>query len=467
MKILLCHFGIILLLFTNSASAQSQRQLVEEGRRIFFEETFEGNGRTCGTCHPAEHNFTIEADFIATLDDDPLFVHENDPENLGGLENATLLREFGLILENVDGPDSHVFRGVPHNIGMAMSITSDPELDRPGHATGWSGDGAPVDDSIRGADGSIRAFLIGGIIQHFPKTLDRVAGEDFRLPTDEELDAVEAFLLSLGRQEELDLEAFQYADQTADAGRRLFVGEGTNRACSGCHGNAGANNDEGVNRNFDTGTRMLGQDPDVFETTLLPPDGGFGPEHEDGVDGFGDGTFNVPSLVEAADTPPFFHNNSAETVEDAVTFYTSSTFADSPAGERGAFDLDEMQIEQLAAFLRAINAHDNIRNSIVLAVQVQRMPRAASSSSRLEDRIREIIAETEDAIEVLSDGMIYPDVVRQLRTALNFDREAVETSQRGQRNRLLRESQNIKEDAADAMTAPVASGRRSVQAGLQ
>jgi hypothetical protein len=186
------------------------------------------------------------------------------------------------------------------------------------------------------------------------------------------------------------------------------------------------------------------------------------------VAGFGDGSMNTPSLIEAADTPPFFHNNSAATLEEAIEFYTSRTFAQSPAGDfGGAFDLDEGQIEQIAAFLRAINAHDNIRNSNVLSVQVQRMPRAASSANRLENRIREIIAETGDAIEVLNDGMIYSDVVRQLRTALELDREALATSQNRQRNRLLRESQNMKEEAADAMMAPVASGRRSVRAGLQ
>jgi cytochrome c peroxidase len=54
------------------AQQPANRALIEEGRHIFFEEEFGGNGRTCGTCHPATHNFTIDADFIAPLDkDDP------------------------------------------------------------------------------------------------------------------------------------------------------------------------------------------------------------------------------------------------------------------------------------------------------------------------------------------------------------------------------------------------------------
>ena len=78
-------------------------------------------------------------------------------------------------------------------------------------------------------------------------------------------------MLSLGRQDELDLEAMSFADPDVEAGRRLFLGEdGANRACSFCHANAGANTDtdEGFNENFDTGAH--GFDPS------LPPDNGFG-----------------------------------------------------------------------------------------------------------------------------------------------------------------------------------------------
>src|SRR5688572_1311995 len=53
------------------------------GARIFFDETFGGNGRTCGSCHPAANNFTIDVPFIdalhATNPMDPLFVNEFVP----------------------------------------------------------------------------------------------------------------------------------------------------------------------------------------------------------------------------------------------------------------------------------------------------------------------------------------------------------------------------------------------------
>src|SRR5437762_6199446 len=80
--------------------------LVDEGARLFFQETFDGNGRTCGTCHPATANFTLTPAFIASVPfDDPLFVAERVPE-LAGLEEPALMPgPRALILENVDGFD--------------------------------------------------------------------------------------------------------------------------------------------------------------------------------------------------------------------------------------------------------------------------------------------------------------------------------------------------------------------------
>src|SRR5438093_533858 len=170
-------------------------QLIAKGSYLFFNETFGGNGRTCGTCHPAENNFTIDPAFIATLPkDNPLFVAEFIPALKENFENPALMREFGLILENLDGfadlKNKFVMRGVPHVLGLRTSVNSPG-----GPRTGWSGDGAP-------GDGSLRSFATGAVIQHFTKTLNRIPGVDFRLPTDEELDALEAFQLSLGRRSE-------------------------------------------------------------------------------------------------------------------------------------------------------------------------------------------------------------------------------------------------------------------------
>jgi len=67
----------LLLNLACNSRLTSEEEQVERGRRIFFEETFQGNGRTCGTCHRPEDNFKITPEFMATLPpDDPLFVAE-------------------------------------------------------------------------------------------------------------------------------------------------------------------------------------------------------------------------------------------------------------------------------------------------------------------------------------------------------------------------------------------------------
>src|SRR5215208_4509202 len=101
------------------------------GADLFFRETFNGNGRSCATCHRVDRNQTIDAAFMSTLGArDPLFVAEFDP-NLIQLEVPTMMRRFGLILENVDGfaPDprsNFVLRSVPHSLSLATSVTNPP-----------------------------------------------------------------------------------------------------------------------------------------------------------------------------------------------------------------------------------------------------------------------------------------------------------------------------------------------------
>jgi cytochrome c peroxidase len=396
---------------TGEANAQS-RSLVDEGRRIFFEETFNGNGRTCGTCHPATHNFTIDAEFIGNLEeDDPLFAN-----SVPGLEDPDMLAR-GLILENLNGFDNPpVFRGVPHNIGMTVSIDADPEHLGPDRdAVGWSGDGAP-------RDGTIRDFLVGAITQHFTRSLLRQQGIDFRLPTAREERAVEAFMLSLGRRDEFDLEAMSFFDADADAGRRLFMGElPANRACSFCHDNAGANRvGTGFNENFDTGAHGFGPP--------LPPDDGFE----------ADGTFNTVSLVEAADTPPFFHNSSAATLEEAIAFYTTPIFGNSDAGQAGpgAFtfgntnDEQATGIRQVAAFLRAINAIDNCRNALAVANDARRM----RDDQDADEILRAVESDIQDGIDVLNASDLAPDAVVEFEAALELAEQAIDATNNGRRN---------------------------------
>jgi mono/diheme cytochrome c family protein len=388
------------------APPDPKQALIERGRELFFNETFNGNGRTCGTCHREENNFTIDPAFISRLPrNDALFVAEFTPALKENFENPRLMREFGLILENLDGFDDpanrFTLRGVPHVLAQRTSVAS-PQ----GPRTGWSGDGAP-------GDRSLRSFATGAVIQHFTKRLDRVAGVDFRLPTDEELDALEAFQLSLGRQADLQL-PLALKGTVAKRGQEIFLDNRLGK-CSVCHGNAGANLAPGNNANFNTGVEDLPDQPARLTGEKVPRDDGFGTP--------GDGTFNTPPLVEAADTGPFFHNNSIETLEGAVAFYNGQAFNNSPSGRFLAstdpngvgIRLDATQVVAVAAFLRVINALENIRQSIDL---LERSLALGFFERARADRLLELaVAETGDNIEVLGGGGLHPQAVAQLEEA--------------------------------------------------
>lgn len=404
-------FGLLAFLAVSSCQALAppdpREALIAKGRNIFFNETFNGNGRTCGTCHREENNFTIDAVFIATLPpNDPLFVAEFNPALSKNFENPRLMREFGLILENQDGFDDLAnnfnMRGVPHVLAQRTSIDS-PQ----GPRTGWSGDGAP-------GDGSLRSFAVGAVIQHFTKTLNRVAGVDFRLPTDDELDALEAFQLSLGRQQELQL-PLPLKGTVAKRGQEIFLDNALGK-CNICHVNAGANavfggQNQG-NANFNTGVEDLPDQPADLTGQLVPPD--------DGLGNPGNGTFNTPPLVEAADTGPFFHNNAIETIEGAVGFYDGEAFNNSPAGQvLGGIELDGTQIVAIAAFLRVINALENIRESIEFLEKSTK--RKSAEAKQLLGRA---LNETNDSIGVLVGGGLHPQAVAHLREAKKLTKQA-------------------------------------------
>jgi len=428
--------------YAGNTASTALDPLVSEGQQLFFNETFAGNGRTCATCHRAQNNFTIDAKFIATLPPfDPLFVAEFVPALAANFENPVLMRQMGLIKENLDGFDDlankFVMRGVPHTLALPTSLTpaangADGATLPPNQRTGWSGDGAP-------GGGTLREFAIGAVTQHFTLSLGRVPGVDFRLPTDEELDALEAFQLSLGRQEDLDLSLLRLKDPLARRGKALFLATDTSGGtvaagkCNVCHANAGANlaGAPGQNFNFDTGVEAL---PDNRADLIAPgqrrPDGGFGRAPHPRIAGaFGNGSFNTPPLVEAADTGPFFHDNVVRTIEEAVAFYNSQAFANSAAGRfiasrdsgRIGIRLEPTQVSAIAAFLRVINALENIREAIELQRGVQ-----AGSATEVEDLTR-AAKELGDAVSDLDEVGLHADAVDLLRQAADLTRSAVDS----------------------------------------
>jgi hypothetical protein len=374
--------------------------LIARGAKLFFDETFGGNGRTCGTCHPADNNLTLDPAFIATLpDSDPLFIAEHEPA-LAELEDSRLLRHDALIKENVDGFEDptrkFVLRGIPHTLGMSTSIgrgdlpVFPTDGTPPDFRTGWSGDGAP-------GRGSLNEFGFGAIMQHFTKDLKRRPGVDFRIPTQEELDALEAFQLFSGRQKNPQTASITFRDPRAENGKNLFLGP-----CVACHRDVVAQSS-----NF-----MV--DTDIERILIAAPrDGGFGTHGTDSQGGIGVGRFNVPPLVEAADTGPFFHNNTILTIEDAVNFYVTDVFFFSPGRTfSGAVTFTPDQVNDVAAYLRVINAAENLRQTRKRVRFVQ--DHRGEGNTEI---LGVAIADLQDAIDDLAPKNLDPNAVHAIRTA--------------------------------------------------
>lgn len=444
-------------------SAAALEDLVAEGERLFFEETFAGNRRTCGTCHPAENNFTLDPAFIATLpEDDPLFVAEHvpalDSRQNGGLvfESPEHMRRFGVIVENVDGFDDlragFVLRAVQPTLGLAVTIEPDPRFDQPlRHLTGWAGDGAP-------GRGSLREFAAGAVRQHFPRTLARREGVDFRLPESGELSALEGFQLSLGRTQDPDIAALRFRDPGVRRGLQAFVFQGL---CNFCHANGGGTTVflGGSSAVFlDTGVEALEQRALDGTGLSRPPDGGFGTRPDGGfgeleplpAGGLGNGRFNTPSLIEFADTLPGFHGHLTakpgsglpDTVEGAIQFYTTQEFRDSEVGG-GILNLQltPRDISDMGRFLRVLNALENLRTVDEYAAralaEVLESPRP-EGERRLHRLLQLARLENEDALKVLGEVDLHPEVRSELREA-DLDLQGVLEAHPAERIEMLRQ----------------------------
>lgn len=449
---------------TGAARSGNFARVVAQGRHLFLNETFGGNGRTCGTCHVETNNFTVDPAHIARLPaSDPLFVAETNPA-LTPLENPDLLRRFGLILVNADGFDparGSVFRATqnvqalgnsmtPQDPSFGIDFSSNGRNPNPPERLGWGNDGAPLRD-----------FALVAIAQHAPRHMNRIPGVDFRVPADEELDALVAYQLALGRQEDFNLPTLELKTALAGKGRTLFLDSGNlfepgHKNCNACHFNGGGSagmafNPEvpgfprvdGSPRGFNIASPTNANETPLALALSLPRDGGFGQvptifgsfgNTDDLPPPFGHfeiEEFNSPPVVESADTAPFFHNHTVADIESAVAFYGTPAFKNSLVPSAIPIDISpdpaDPDVQAIAAFLRVLNALENIRSSIEVAARGRTMTSAADQR----DLARLSLAETVDALEVLSGGALtHGDAsVRSARLSLLAARVALEAAQ--------------------------------------
>ncbi len=326
----------------------------QQGQTLFFQETFLGNGRTCGSCHGIRDRFGLSPTTMGLLpDNDPLFVAEFNPI-LAALENTCLVRSTRAVIEeHIDGFNlPFVYRGSPHLLNIALT--------------------APY--GLSGEHANLRTFSAGAVHQHFPRTLTRnsnpLAGPiDFREPTENELAALEAFqnTIKFPADGNFDLDRMinaaiaRGADSAAiSRGRTLFFGTGN---CFKCHnGSVLAEVDQSMidlnlvtippggshNLKFNTGVVRLpvNNSPEIqscLDTALNSEAGG-------------NREFSTAPLLGTSRTGPFFHDHSALTLRDAVAFYNGPEFNQSPAGVLiGGTTLTEPNIDDITAFLEALD----------------------------------------------------------------------------------------------------------------
>jgi cytochrome c peroxidase len=318
-----------------------------EGRRLFDDETFGGNGRTCRTCHSAQTG-TLSPDDVQAIyrshPDNPLFLHDGSDDGNGNgtsriLADATILVNIALppgVVPLDDPAATHVTlrHGIP-------STLNTPALDP---VLMYDGRGANLVSQARGA-----------VADHTQHTIE---------PTDDQLRLISEFEQTETFFSSAALMQFaaggappalpQGRTDSEKRGRRFFVdgpidlSDGTG-FCALCH--SGPMLDEGNGRNPIPVPPFFVPKGDRFQSILtgeLRPNGDPFRAYQsiDPVTGapfvavssdpgralqtgdfrgfpFGDiGKFKVPTLWNVKNTAPYFHNGSAKSLEEVLEHYT-------------------------------------------------------------------------------------------------------------------------------------------------
>jgi hypothetical protein len=348
------------------------------GRKLFDVETFGGNGRTCRTCHSNRTGTFSPEDALARLAEDPtdpLFLHDGLDDGVFGTsritEHATVRIEIPLppdvvLLDDPTGRSVILNRGTPTTINtpaldpMLMYDTREPNLQQ-------------------------QAF--NAIHAH---------AQNAREPTALELDLIKEFQQKDSRFFSSDaLRDFanggappQLPPGTTESERRgramfdnvPFDGVTTRGICNTCHsgpmlnrfapGNpfglppGGRRGNTGVSErnlignpvysfvvtNQDGSVVVINNTPDPGAMLNDPP-----PSAPPGVPtpprSFFANLFKIPSLLGVRDTAPYFHDNSAKTLEDVAEHY-EFFFFNSPSFQGFVFTKQDQA--DMVAFLKLL-----------------------------------------------------------------------------------------------------------------
>jgi cytochrome c peroxidase len=291
------------------------------GQRVFFQETFGGNGRTCGTCHQPENEFALSPEAVRAIHErepnDPLFRSIDSDDGDGRdytslLEHALIRVEIPLAsnVRLVDHPAQRsivVRRAVPSIVNVALT--------------------APYQQD--GRSSTLADQALAAVRTHF---------EPSRPPTPRELAALTRFESEIFEPQRLKegpgiprsvppVPGFSIplSSPAAIQGRDVFV-----RNCQRCHGGetgsiAGSQgrpfSDVSVSQANRLGLPLLRlefRSPDGTVTIVNTPDPGRAAITGNLADL---NTFDIPPLRGIKHTAPYFHDNSAATLRDVIDHY--------------------------------------------------------------------------------------------------------------------------------------------------
>jgi hypothetical protein len=331
-----------------SLSDQCAKRRLQEGRRLFDVETFGGNGRTCRTCHSKKTGTFTPEEAVARLAEDardPLFLHDGLDDGLTGTsritQHATVRIEIplppGVVLADDPGRRSVILnRGTPTTMNTPAL---DPQL---------------MYDT---REPNLQQQAFNAIVGHAQNT---------RVPTALELELIKEFQQTDSRFFSSEaLRAFanggpppQLPPGVTDSERRgramfdnvPFDGVSTRGICNSCHSGpmlnrAAAGNPFGlppgglragigvsernllgnpiysfVVTNQDGSVVVIDPTPDPGAMLNNPP-----PRVPPGVPtpprSFFVNFFKILPLWGVKDTAPYFHDNSAKTLEDVAEHY--------------------------------------------------------------------------------------------------------------------------------------------------
>lgn len=347
------------------------------GKQLFKRETFGGNGRTCMTCHGVESGTISPADAqrrFAENPQDPLFLHDGSDDGHGNgvtrmLADATILVEIPLP-ENVSLADDPTARSVTLRRGIPSTLNT-PALD-------------PVLMSD-GREPDLETQALNAIRGHAQQRNEPLNEKDLRrIAAFEQGDtffsskALRKFART-GRAPELP----QGVTESEKRGRLFFEDVAFDPvtkagSCAACHSGPMLNQtNEFLPLPVPPGARFqdvlvsefnamgnpvrdfIFKNPDGTTTVISSPDPGraliTGDSRTFPFDNVN--AFKIPSLWGVSRTAPYFHDNSAKTLEDLAEHYKKFFIALStpPGGGEPGIVLTDQDKADIVAYLKLLN----------------------------------------------------------------------------------------------------------------